>query len=60
MIFLLIAQMGIFIHPKSLRVNQIFFVAGRKIVGPIRAEVQWNPSLHRNSGASNSSATRVH
>ena len=60
MISLLTAQMGIFIHPKSLRVNQIVFVAGRKVVGTVRAEVYWNPSLHRNSGANNSGATRVH
>jgi hypothetical protein len=40
MISVLTAQMGIFIHLKSFRVNQIVFIAAREFVSPVRANPQ--------------------
>jgi Tfp pilus assembly protein PilV len=40
MVSVLTAQMGIFIHPKSFRVNQIVFVAAGEAVSPDRAGLQ--------------------
>ena len=39
MIPVLTAQMGIFIHLKSFRVNQIVFAAVAETVSPVRADV---------------------
>ena len=51
MISVLTAQMGIFIHLKSFRVNQIVFVAAGETVSPDRAGLQ-------STGAPSSEAVR--
>jgi hypothetical protein len=56
MIFLLTAQMGIFIHLKSFRVNQIVFVVAAVTLSSRKKSDDSNHALHPHK----SLATQVH